>query len=49
MGLEEGVRKYLREMRTSWEDVKRDALNRFGRRRSMRSYVDLRLFCAAVS
>ena len=32
-----------------WEGVKKKALNRLGWRRNMRSSVDLRWFCAAVS
>jgi len=35
-------KKDLREMGTSWEGVKRKALNRLDWRRSVRSYVGLR-------
>ena len=48
MGLEEVVRKGLREMITSWEGVKREASNRLGWRRSVRICVSLRWLGAAV-
>jgi len=43
------IKKDLNEMGTSWEGVKREALNRLGWRRSVRSCVGLRQFGAAVS
>ena len=49
MGWEDVVRKDLREMGTSWEGVKREALNRLGWRRNARSSVGLMQFGAAVS
>ena len=42
LGWEEVVMKDLREMGTSWEGVKREALNRLGWRRSVHSFVGLR-------
>ena len=44
-----GCHRDLKEMGTSWEGVKREALNRLGWRRSVRSCVGLRQFGAAVS
>jgi len=41
--------KDVKEMGISWEGVKREALNRLGWRRSVRSCVGLRRLCAAVS
>ena len=43
------IKKDLKEMRTSWEGVKREALSRLGLRRSVRSCVDLRRLGAEVS
>ena len=43
------INKDLKEMGTSWEGVKRKALNRLGGRRSVRSCVELRRLGAAVS
>jgi hypothetical protein len=48
LGWEGVIKKDLKEMGTSWAGVKREALNRLGRRRSVRSCVDLRWLCAAV-
>jgi len=42
-------KKDLMQVGTSWEDVKKGALNRLGWRRSLRSCVGLRRFGAAVS
>jgi len=44
-----GYYKDLREMGTSWDGVKREALNRLGWKRSVRSFVGLRWLGAAVS
>ena len=49
LGWEDVINKYLKEMGTSWEGVKREALNRLGWRRSVRSCVGLRWLGAAVS
>ena len=49
MGWEDVINKNLKEMGTSWEGVKREALNRLGWRRSVRSCVGLRRLGAAVS
>ena len=46
---EDVINKDLKEMGTSWEGVKREALNRWGWRRSLRSCVGLRRLEAAVS
>ena len=46
---EDVINKDLRKMGTSWEDVKREALNRLGWRRSVRSCVGLRWLVDAVS
>ena len=42
LNLEGVIRKYLRQMGTSWEGVKREALKRLGCRRSVPSCVSLR-------
>ena len=49
LGWEDIINKYLKEIGTTWEVVKRDALNRLGWRRSVRSCIDLRQLGAAVS
>ena len=49
LGWEDVINKDLKEMGTSWEGVKREALNRLGWRRSERSCVGLRRLGAAVS
>ena len=49
LGWEDVVEKDFKEMGTSWEGVKREALNRLGWRRSVRSCVVLRRLGAAVS
>ena len=49
LGWEYVVKKNLREIGTSWEGVKREALNRLGLGRSVRSCVGLRRLGAAVS
>ena len=49
LGWEDVINKDLKEMGTSWEGVKREALNRLGWRRSVRSCVGLRRLGAAVS
>ena len=46
---EDLIKKDLRELGTSREHVKREALNILGWRRSVRSCVGLRRFGAAVS
>ena len=46
---EDIINKELKEMGTSWEGVKTEALNRLGWRRSVRSCVGLRWLGAAVS
>ena len=46
---EDVINKDLNEMGTSWEGVKREALNRLDWRRSVRSCVGLRWLDAAVS
>ena len=43
------INKDLKEIGTSWEDVKREALNRLGWRRSVRSCDGLRWLGAAMS
>ena len=48
LGWEDIINKDLKEMETSWEGVKREALNRLGWRRSVRNCV-LRRLGAAVS
>ena len=49
LGVEDVMNKDLKEMGTTWEGVKREALNRLGWRRSMCSCVGLRRLGAAVS
>ena len=49
LGLEDVVKKDLREMRTSWDGVKREALTRLGLRRSVPNCVGVRWLGAAVS
>ena len=49
LGWEDVINKDLKEMGTSWEGVKREASNRLGWRRSVRSYVGLRRLGAAVN
>ena len=48
LGWEDVINKNLKEMGTSWEGVKRKALNRFGGRRSVCSCVGCRLLGATV-
>ena len=49
LGWEDVINKDLKEIGTSWEGVKREALNRLGWRRSVRSCVGLRWLGAAVT
>ena len=49
LGWEDVIYKVLKEMGTSWEGVNKEALNRLGWRRSVRSCVGLRRLSAAVS
>jgi hypothetical protein len=49
LGWEGIIKKDLEEMGTSWEGVKREALNRLGWRRSMHSCVGLRRLGAVAS
>ena len=49
LGWEDVIKKDLKEMGTSWAGVKREALNRLGWRRSLRSCVGLSQLGAAVS
>ena len=49
LGWEDVIKKDLKEMGTYWEGVKREALNRLVRRRSLRSCVGLRWPDTAVS
>ena len=49
LGWADVINKDLKEMGTSWVGVKREALNRLGWRRSVRSCVGLRRLGAAVS
>jgi hypothetical protein len=49
LGWEDVIKKDLKEMGTSWEGVKREALNRLGWRRSMHSFFGLRRPGAAMS
>ena len=49
LGWEDVIKKDLKEMGTFWEGVKREALNRFGWRRSVHSSVGLRWLHAVVS
>ena len=46
---EDVINKDLKEMGTSWEGVKKEALHRLGWRRSVRSCVALSRLDAAVS
>ena len=46
---EDVIKKDLKKMVTSWDGVKKEALNRLGRRRSVGSCVGLRRLGAAVS
>ena len=46
---EDVINKDLKEMGTSWEGVKREALSRLGLRRSVRSCVGLTRLGASVS
>ena len=48
-GWENVISKDLKEMGTSWDGVKREALNRLGWRRRVRSCVGLLRLGAAVS
>ena len=47
--MEDVIKKGFGEMETSWEGVKREALNRSGWRRSARSGVGIKRLGAAVS
>ena len=49
LGWNDVINKDLKEMGTSWEGVKREALNRLGCRSSVRTCVGLRRLGAAVS
>ena len=49
LGWKDVTKKDLKEMGTSWEGIKRDALNRLGWRRSVRSCIGIRRLGAAVS
>jgi hypothetical protein len=49
VGWEDIVRKDLREMGTSWESVKTEALSRLGWRRRVHSCVGLRWMGAIVN
>ena len=49
LGWENVINKDVKEMRTSWEGEKREALNRLGWRRNVHSSVGLRRLGAAVS
>ena len=49
LGWETFTNKDLKEIGTSWEGVKRDALNRLGWRKSVRSCVGLRWLASEVS
>ena len=49
LGWEAVIDKDFKEMGTSWEGVKREALSRLGWRRSMRSCAGIRRLGAAVS
>jgi len=48
LGWEDVINKDLKEMRTSWESVKKEALNRLGWRKNVCSCVGLRHLGAAV-
>jgi hypothetical protein len=49
LGWEDVIKKALKEMGTSLDGVKREALNTLGWRRSVRSCVGLRRLSVAVS
>ena len=49
LGWEDVIKKDLKKTETSSEGVKKEALNIFGQRRSVRSYFGLRRLGAAVS
>jgi len=49
LGREDFINKDLKEMGISWENVKREALNKLGWRRSVCSCVGIRRFGAVVS
>ena len=49
LGWEDVIKKDLKEMGTSWEGVKREALNRLGWRRRVHSFFGLRRPGAAMS
>ncbi|XP_065568986.1 uncharacterized protein LOC136032640 [Artemia franciscana] len=49
LGWEDVIKKNIKEMGTSWEGVKRKALNRLGWRKSVRSCVGLRRISVVVS
>ena len=49
LGWGDVIKKDLKKMGTSWKGVNREALNRLGWSRSMRSCVGLRRFGATVS
>ena len=48
LGWEDVINKDLKEIGTSWEGVKREALNRLGWRKSVRSCAGLRRLSAAI-
>ena len=48
LGWEDVIKGDFKGMRTSWEGVKREALNTLGWRRSVRSYVSFRGLGAAL-
>ena len=48
LGWKDSAEKDLRGIQTSWEGLKREALNRLGCRRSVRSRVGLRRHGAAI-
>ena len=48
LGWEDAIKEDLKKMGTSWEGVKRKALNRLGWRRSVGSCVGLRRLGAVV-
>jgi hypothetical protein len=49
LGWDYVVRKELREIKTSWEGIKREALNTIGWRRIVHNCVGLRRLGAAVN
>ena len=49
LGWKDVIKKDLKEIGTSWEDVKREALNRLGWRRSVRSCFELKWLGTVVS